>query len=304
MRQRHGGWWIFLGTTLMVAVGSSLTAQPSPAAGPEQAYIDYLKVVHGGGDIEAYLGAEGLAMWKPLPAPARRMAMSALVMPGLFEPPRTVKVDANGDRVVLHVATSVDMQRAVTGSPGQPVPVTGRVEMVRHGAGWAIVSEKWLSSDGKPYWSGLVAPGVVPKEMIGRPVDWATGDIRTVISAEAAYSSMNNGYYGTLACLATPGRCLSDYPPNGPTFVVGDLLAATYGFQRRFDEGPRAPAKDVGPGKASRSSIASYAYWIIPEGATTGPSRCGDASGVVCEMPDAAAPSTEGACPQGCTPVR
>jgi hypothetical protein len=143
--------------------------------------------------------------------------------------------------------------------------------------------------------------------MAGKPVDWATGDIRTVISAEAAYQSANNGYYGTLECLARPGQCLQGYPANGPEFIRTELLApaARYGFKRRFDEGAHAPAKDVGPGKASRSSIASYAYWIIPEPATAGSrARCGDASGVLCEMPDATAPLTKGECPSSCVPVR
>ena len=301
--------WAWLGVAVGVATGSPLPAQQSPPPGPEQAYIDYLKAVHGGNldGLEAHLGAEGAAQWKALPGAGRRMAAAGLVMPGLYEPPRAVKVETAAEGVVLRLAASVDTERTMTGSPGTPSAVTGRVEMKRRGSGWAIVSEQWRSGDGKPYWSGLVAPGLIPKTLAGEPVDWATGEIRTVISAQAAYSSANNGYYGPLTCLAQPGSCLPDYEVDGPAFILGDLASpdARYGFRRRFDEGARAPAKDVGPGKASRSSVASYAYWIIPEPVTPASrARCGDSSGTICEMPDATAPSTAGECPPGCTAVR
>jgi prepilin-type N-terminal cleavage/methylation domain-containing protein len=53
------------------------------------------------------------------------------------------------------------------------------------------------------------------------------GDIRTVISSEAAYHSANGGHYGILPCLATPSGpgCIPGYAPTAPTFL--DPLIAT-----------------------------------------------------------------------------
>ena len=43
----------------------------------------------------------------------------------------------------------------------------------------------------------------------------AIGDIRTVISAQAAYSSASQGGYGELRCLSEPKTCLTGY--RGPS---------------------------------------------------------------------------------------
>jgi len=295
-------------SSLLLAVSLLTSAAPLAAQQPmtpDQAYVAYLKAVHGGGpsDVEAFLGAEALAQLKALPESARGKAVFGLQMPGLTEPPRTVKVENVRDHVVLHLAGSVDLQRAYTGTAGTPIAVTGKVEMARQGSGWTIVSERWEEA-GKPHWSGLISPGVFPQELLGSPLEWATGDIRSVVSAEAAYQSANFGYYGPMTCLAQPAACLSG--STFPSFLKTEVtsLATRNGFRRRFDEGARAPAKDVGAGKASRSSIASYAYWIIPDPPTPGSkARCGDASGVICEPPDGQAVPTKGECPKGCLPI-
>jgi hypothetical protein len=157
MTRRAGRSWTFLGVALAMAGGSPVGAQKAPV-GAEQAYVEYLKAVHGGdaSAFEGFLGPEGAAQWKVLPAPGRGMASAGLAMPGLYEPPKAVKVDTVGEGVVLHLAATVDTQRTYTGTPGQPVAVTGRVEMKRRAGGWTMVSETWQTSDASrtgPGWS-------------------------------------------------------------------------------------------------------------------------------------------------------
>ncbi len=56
------------------------------------------------------------------------------------------------------------------------------------------------------------------------------GDIRTIISANAAYesSSQSNGYATNLPCLSSPsnGGCIPNYPAAAPTFIDDSLSAA------------------------------------------------------------------------------
>lgn len=56
------------------------------------------------------------------------------------------------------------------------------------------------------------------------------GDIRTIISASAAYesSSLGNGYAPNLACLSTPSvGCIPGYAATAPTFIDSTLATAT-----------------------------------------------------------------------------
>ncbi len=90
------------------------------------------------------------------------------------------------------------------------------------------------------------------------------GDIRTVISANAAYesSSQSNGYAGNMNCLSTPtgGGCIPNYPANAPTFIDPSLAAAIgagngkSGFTRDYQVG----AGNVGTG------VPQYCYGTQP----------------------------------------
>src|SRR5437867_1284074 len=62
----------------------------------------------------------------------------------------------------------------------------------------------------------------------------AIGDSRTVISAEATYSSANSGLYGDLTCLSTPSSCLTNYASTSPTFLDTDManLVSKGGYGR------------------------------------------------------------------------
>ena len=112
------------------------------------------------------------------------------------------------------------------------------------------------------------------------------GDIRTVISAEAAFQSANGGWYGPIACLnkVTPGSCIPSYPTNAPTFVDTNIASqgSKSGYSRSFTPGT-APSV-LNTNVAGTSSISSYVYSATPvtSGQTGVRGFGGDASGIVC----------------------
>ncbi len=151
---------------------------------------------------------------------------------------------------------------------------------------------------------GIVAAIAIPsllRARVSANESAAIGDIRTLISAQAAYQSANNGYYDTLACLTAPTGCLPGFPAGGPTFLAPTLAAEVKsGYRRTFHAGPSA----VDTSGASPSSITAYAYVAEPAepGRTGVRIFCGDSTGRVC----AAAAGTvvtpaAGLCPEICT---
>jgi prepilin-type N-terminal cleavage/methylation domain-containing protein len=90
------------------------------------------------------------------------------------------------------------------------------------------------------------------------------GDIRTIISANAAYesASQSNGYASNMTCLSTPsGGCIPNYPATAPTFVDPQLATAIgigaglgkSGFDRDY-----LPIGIIGTG------VAQYCYLAQP----------------------------------------
>jgi len=126
-------------------------------------------------------------------------------------------------------------------------------------------------------------------------------DLRTVMSAEAAYAFSNAGYYGGLECLARPAECIPSYPQDGPVFLAEPLDGVRSGFIREFLPGP--PAGENAP---SPSSIESYAFIAYPVSAETGVrSFCADSTGVLCFTLDRSEPLTvDGACAPRCLPYK
>ncbi|HVO10499.1 MAG TPA: type II secretion system protein [Vicinamibacteria bacterium] len=145
---------------------------------------------------------------------------------------------------------------------------------------------------------GIIAAIAIPSLLRARisANEAATiGDIRTVISAQAAYQSANAGLYtSTMFCLVNPqaAACIPSYPANGPTFV-DSAIASTQsksGYNRTFTNGG-APA--VLPAGAGANSTGSYAYIATPvvEGQTGVRGFGGDSSGIVCYTPSGVAPT-------------
>ena len=149
---------------------------------------------------------------------------------------------------------------------------------------------------------GIIAAIAIPSLLRARVSanESATiGDVRTVISGQAAYQSANAGWYeGQLTCLATAGpTCIPNYPTNAPTFLDSNIayLLPKSGYNRSFESGLKpSPTTPLGSG----SQVSSYAYLASPvnQGQTGVRGFGGDSSGVLCFTPNGVTPpSTTGA---------
>ena len=140
---------------------------------------------------------------------------------------------------------------------------------------------------------GIIAAIAIPSLLRARVSanESATiGDIRTVISAQAAYQSANGGWYSSsFPCLNVPtgGGCIPSYPANGPTFLDVNVVSqnAKSGYQRSFTSGATVTVNTAISGS---SSTSTYVYSALP--VTVGQSGVrsfgGDASGVLCFKAD------------------
>ncbi len=78
---------------------------------------------------------------------------------------------------------------------------------------------------------GIIAAIAIPsllRARVSANESATVGDIRTIISAEAAYNSSNDNLYGVLSCLSTPNNaaCIgTNYSTAAPTFL--DATMAT-----------------------------------------------------------------------------
>ena len=93
------------------------------------------------------------------------------------------------------------------------------------------------------------------------------GDIPAVISAQAAFHSVNGGWYtGAITCLnvVAPGTCIPSYPTNAPTFLDSSVasLVAKSGYARSF--GPGATPVPLNTLVSGTLSAASYVYLATP----------------------------------------
>jgi hypothetical protein len=121
----------------------------------------------------------------------------------------------------------------------------------------------------------------------------AVGDVRTVLSGEAAYQSVNGGYYDTLECLARPAFCVRGYPPTSPSFLDVQLAQQEPYNQYRHWLVPGRPVTDR-PRSASRTSIRTFAYVAVPVDSRMR-SFCGDDTGVIFQAPDGITPNIRNA---------
>lgn len=159
-----------------------------------------------------------------------------------------------------------------------------------------------------PMLLGIVAAIAIPsflRARVSANEAAAIGDVRTVISAQAHYQTINGGYFGPIECLAAPARCVPSY--SGPPLLPADLAAAVsrQGYKRTFHAGPVAGG--TLPAGVSPSSLTSFAYVAVPvTPARTGVrSFCGDATGRICyERDGSEIRVVGGVCPDDCEPLR
>jgi len=135
---------------------------------------------------------------------------------------------------------------------------------------------------------GIIAAIAIPSLLRARVSanESATiGDIRTVISGEAAYQSANGGWYDEISCLNDPtNNCIPSYPSNAPTFLDSNIAsqASKSGYDRTFEAGP-SPGT-INTNISSSTSASSYSYVATPvtSGQTGVRGFAGDSSGVLC----------------------
>ncbi len=147
---------------------------------------------------------------------------------------------------------------------------------------------------------GIIAAIAIPsllRARISANESGTIGDIRTVISGQAAYHSANGGWYeGNLACLQSPfTSCIPSYPANSPTFIDSQLasLQSKSGYDRSFTGGA---VPTINTAVNSPSSVTSYVYWATPvtPGQTGVRGFAGDSSGALCFSNDGSAAATMG----------
>lgn len=110
------------------------------------------------------------------------------------------------------------------------------------------------------------------------------GDVRAVISAQAAFQSAANGWYAPITCLSTPASCIVNYPTAAPTFADATMTATLpkSGYNRNFTPGS-VPA--TLPTATLTEVVDGFCYGAEPStvGQTGVRSFGGDASGRVCQ---------------------
>jgi prepilin-type N-terminal cleavage/methylation domain-containing protein len=147
---------------------------------------------------------------------------------------------------------------------------------------------------------GIIAAIAIPSLLRARVSanESATiGDIRTVISAEAAYQSANGGWYDKITCLSGPSSCIPSYPATAPTFVDSAIASSApkSGYARSFETGTTPTG--INTAVSSASSLSNYAYLTSPvtNGQTGVRGFGGDASGVLCFTTTGVIPPTSNA---------
>jgi type IV pilus assembly protein PilA len=141
---------------------------------------------------------------------------------------------------------------------------------------------------------GIVAAIAIPSLLRARVSanESATiGDLRTLVSAQAAYAGANGGFFDSrLTCLSAPATCIPGY--SGAAFLDASLAAeAKSGYRRTLFPGGTF-AEGTAPKGVSPSSTESFAFIAVPVKANTTGVRsfCVDGGGVVCWLPTAAGP--------------
>ena len=143
---------------------------------------------------------------------------------------------------------------------------------------------------------GIIAAIAIPSLLRARVSsnESATiGDIRTVISGQAAYQSANGGYFEkNFACLTTRGGCVPSAPTTSPTFLDSQIAALLpkSGYTRATPAfGTPGTDPTVSPG-----SVMSYVYAGTPvmQGQSGVRGFGGDSTGIICFSNDGSQPAT------------
>jgi type IV pilus assembly protein PilA len=133
---------------------------------------------------------------------------------------------------------------------------------------------------------GIIAAIAIPsllRARVSANESAAVGDIRTVVSSQAAYHASSGGYYAPISCLASPiaAGCIPSYPATAPTFLDSAMAALIpkSGYNRSTDETATVP---------SGLGLSCYVYFATPinVGQTGVRGFAADCSGHICQTPD------------------
>ncbi len=144
---------------------------------------------------------------------------------------------------------------------------------------------------------GIIAAIAIPSLLRARVSanEAATiGDIRTVISAQAAYQSANGGWYDVISCLSGPSGCipeLSRRPLRRFSTAQSRPRLRSRATTRSYQNGDKPT--NVATNISSPTSLSSYVYLTSPvtNGQTGVRGFGGDASGVLCFTSNGTAPT-------------
>jgi type IV pilus assembly protein PilA len=130
------------------------------------------------------------------------------------------------------------------------------------------------------------------------------GDVRSIISAQAAFQSAANGWYAPITCLNSPSGCINNYPTNAPTFADSTMAAMTpkSGYNRTFINGlPPNPMPSTLTGV-----LDGFCYGATPstQNQTGVRGFGGDASGRVCQNVTGAAECTAASLAATCAVIQ
>jgi type IV pilus assembly protein PilA len=147
---------------------------------------------------------------------------------------------------------------------------------------------------------GIVAAIAIPALLRARlsANESATiGDVRTWISAEAAYHGINAGFYDSNpVCLTVPSTCVPTYASTGPNFIDSQLasLQTKSGYSRLM--GSDAGVPTVAPPGASPTSTAAVVFVATPatQDKTGVRGFAGDTAGIICTCGTGCAPPNVG----------
>lgn len=132
----------------------------------------------------------------------------------------------------------------------------------------------------------------------------AVADLRTILSAQMAYSSVNGGFYDGLGCLTEPRTCRPKY--TGEAFLKRVSFETRNGYKKLLIPGPAASKDEIKRAKASDSSLKDFILVAWPEtfGETGYRAFCANSGGSICFMEGASAPAKDGRCDPACTPLQ
>jgi hypothetical protein len=130
-------------------------------------------------------------------------------------------------------------------------------------------------------------------------------DLRAFLEAQRAFAERNKGLFAEPPCLVTPGKCLPQYPADGPGFLDPERasMRTRYSYALTFLPGPFVTAEEAAARGAGTPSVHAFAVVAAPTIAGQ-PSYCVDSTGVLCSRADGKMSRPfNGRCPSDCPPL-